>query len=706
MKNRCQKILLSLCAFAGLGFASANAEAPPTATAARPNIIFILCDDLGFGDTGPTFQLARAALNNPSQPSFSTPGLDAFAAQGLVLRNHYCPAPVCAPSRASLLTGVTQGHASVRNNMFDYALANNHTLATVLKQAGYSTAAFGKWGLQGLKKRAAKADAAESEESENAPDEQKHWTAYPTKRGFDYYFGYVRHGDGHFHYPKEDKKEIWENAETLKRDDLDLCYTTDLFTARAKKWIVDHQAASAGKPFFIYLAYDTPHAKLQYAPSAYPAGRGLKGGLQWLGQPGKMINSAEGKYDGWCHPDYAKATYGPGAKPWPEMQKRFASSVRRIDECVDDVVQLLKDLNLDQNTLIVFTSDNGPSKESYFKGQGYSTDFFRSAGPHSGIKRDVIEGGVRVPTLVRWPAAIPAGKVSRSPSGFWDWMVTFAEVAGVPAPAASDGVSIVPTLTQQGKQRPGTIYVEYAVKGKSPNGAYMPAHLQGRDRDEMQMVQVGPYTGVRYGILSHKEDFEIYDVEKDPSQSKNLAKEPGMAELQTKMKARVLQQRMPNPDAPRPYDDIPVPAVTPTKKTDGKIYVATYEGNWPWMPEFKTLKQGPVKNGTAIALSELPETENFGAAFVGLLKVDETGEYTFHADTDAGSQLFIHDARVIDDDFARTGAEVSGKIRLAAGYHPIRFYYRHLSGPRKLQLEYSGPGISRQPVPASALALP
>ncbi len=680
---------------------------PAPSTPARPNIIFILCDDLGFGDIGPTYQFERAAAKDPAIPVISTPSLNKVAAEGLLLRNHYCAAPVCAPSRASLLNGVTQGHASIRDNMFDNPLDNNHTLATVLKQAGYATAAFGKWGLQGHKKSAAAAADSEKEETENSPDEQKYWTAYPTKRGFDYYFGYVRHGDGHFHYPKEDKKEVWENANTLKRQDLDLCYTTDLFTARAKKWIVDQKKASADQPFFLYLAYDTPHAKLQYPPSAFPAGGGLKGGLQWLGQPGKMINAATGKYDSWCDPEYANATYGSEKKPWPEMQKRFATSVRRIDDCVGDLIQLLKDLNLDQNTLIVFTSDNGPSKESYFKGQQYSTDFFRSAGPHSGIKRDVIEGGVRVPTLVRWPAGIPAGRVSRNPSGFWDWMVTFAELAGLPAPAASDGVSLVPTLTEQGKQRPGTLYVEYLHQGTSPNGAYMPEHLRGRMREQMQMIQLGGYTGVRYDISAASDNFEIYDVERDPAQTKNLAKEPGMAELQAKMKARVLQLRRPNPKAPRPYDNAPVPPVQLSKQQAGKIAVGFYEGNWPWMPEFKTLQPAkPASYATEISLKNLPDTDHFGAAFVGYINIATAGDYTFHADTDSGCQLFLHDARVIDDDFGRDGKPVKGTIHLAAGLHPFRFYYRHTTGERKLLLDYSGPGIDRQPLPAEVLVVP
>ena len=208
-------------------------QAAETKPAPRPNIIFILCDDLGYGDIGVFYQNERAAQHNPGVPFFITPHIDTLARDGVKLQQHYCAAPVCAPSRASLLTGLTQGHANIRDNQFDKALADTHTLGTVLQQAGYATAAVGKWGLQG----SAKAGGTEADEEGSAA----RWPAYPTKRGFDFYFGYVRHKDGHFHYPKEDKREVWENNREVSAG-LDLCYTTDLFTARAKKWIADHTA--------------------------------------------------------------------------------------------------------------------------------------------------------------------------------------------------------------------------------------------------------------------------------------------------------------------------------------------------------------------------------------------------------------------------------------------------------------------------------
>ena len=451
-----------------------------------PNIIFVLCDDLGYGDIGVFYQNQRATLNDRSIPFFSTPNIATLARDGVQLKQHYCGAPVCAPSRASLLTGVTQGNASVRDNQFDKELANTHTLGTVLQKAGYATAAFGKWGLQGgvLPKKNKKTKKIEQPGSNSL----EKWPAYPTKRGFDYYFGYVRHVDGHFHYPKEDGREVWENDRELSAN-LDKCYTTDLFTARAKKWITEQTVTHPRQPFFVYLAYDTPHAKLENPPCAYPSGGGLKGGVQWTGKPHAMLNTATGKVDGYMFPKYASATWDNDRNPatpevpWPDVQKRYANDVRRIDFAVGDLRQLLKDLNIDDNTLVVFTSDNGPSIESYLK-ENYAPTFFRGYGPFDGIKRDTWEAGIREPTLARWPVAIPSGRVDKTASGQWDWLATFCELARVPIPAASDGVSLVPSLTGKGTQMPGTIYIEYFNGGTTPKfGDFSPEH-RGRRRGQ------------------------------------------------------------------------------------------------------------------------------------------------------------------------------------------------------------------------------
>lgn len=665
-----------------------------SAVETKPNIIFILCDDLGYGDVGVFYQNQRAALNDRSVPFFSTPHIDSLARDGVKLMQHYSGAPVCAPSRASLLTGLTQGHASVRDNQFDKALPDTHTLGTVMKQAGYATAAFGKWGLQGTDKAPKKEKKNEAEDAGGGvaaggimPDS---WIAYPTKRGFDHYFGYVRHVDGHFHYPKEDGREVWENDREVSGD-LDKCYTADLFTARAKKWITDQTNAHPKQPFFIYLAYDTPHAKLQNPPCAYPAGGGLEGGVQWTGQPHAMLNTATGTVDGYMFPDYAKATWDDDHNPatpevpWPDVQKRFANDVRRIDFCVGDMLQLLKDLKIDDNTLVVFTSDNGPSQESYLP-EKYAPTFFRGFGPFDGIKRDTWEGGMREPTLARWPGGIPAGRVDKDPSGQWNWLATFCDLAGVPAPAASDGVSLRPSLTGRGRQMPGTVYIEYFEKGRTPKYEEFDSTHQGRERAQMQNIYLNGYKGIRYNVKSADDDFEIYNLAKDEREIHNLAASPEFAALQTEMKARVLQVRTPNSSAPRPYDNALVPPVPQTPSGSPGLMWSLFKGAWPWLPDFRMLAPETTGQTKQIDLSMAHGDQPFGVAFAGYFHAAQDGEYTFTLDSDTGAMLFLHDIRVIDEPMKNPAGKFTGGVHLKAGWHPLRLYYRH-AGSAKPHLE-------------------
>ena len=211
-----------------LNFHNAIAQ---TTVSKSPNIIFMMADDQGYGDLGIFFQNERR--KNKSKPAELSPQLDKLASQGVMLTQYYCAAPICAPSRASLLLGVSQGHANVRDNQFDKALEDNYTMASTLRTLGYSTAAIGKWGLQG---------------NDKYDFNGYQWPAHPLKRGFDYYFGYMRHSDGHEHYPKEalyrkywaeNGKGVWENYTNLTQK-LDKCYTADLWTALAKKYIIDH----------------------------------------------------------------------------------------------------------------------------------------------------------------------------------------------------------------------------------------------------------------------------------------------------------------------------------------------------------------------------------------------------------------------------------------------------------------------------------
>jgi arylsulfatase A-like enzyme len=662
---------------------------------AAPNVNFVLSDDLGHGDMGVFFQNLRKTNNVRSEPWHMTPHLDSLASSGIRLQRHYCPAPVCAPSRASFLLGVHQGHANVRDNQFDKALENNHTLATVLKGAGYATAAIGKYGLQG---------------GGGSPSA---WPAYPTKRGFDYYFGYVRHGDGHEHYPKEGlyrgTKECYD-GDTNITPSLDRCYTTDLFTARAKRWIAEHHAKNPNQPFFVYLAFDTPHAVLELPTQAYPSGGGTNGGLQWIGTPGNMINTAAGTIDSYYHPDYAAATWDDDSNAstpevaWPDVYKRYATSVRRIDDCVGDLRLLLQQLKIETNTLVVFTTDNGPSKESYLS-EGYDPTFFNSFGPHDGIKRDTWEGGIRVGALATWPTRIPPNHASQLACGAWDWMPTFAELAGVPSPARSDGVSLLPTLTGNGSQRTPLVYVEYYEGGSTPSYAEFDASHRGRSRRQMQVLFEGNYKGIRYNTTSAATDFEIYDMTSDPKETNNLATQPSFASMQQLLKDRVLRIRRPDSTAARPYDSALVPAFASGSFTNGVLEYATYEGSWPWVPEFASMSAVSTGQVAGIDLSVRTRDDNFGIAFSGFITIPESGDYSFYVQSDSGAHFRIHEATVLDDDFSRTGAEVSGTIRLGAGRHPFRLYYRHTIGTRVLEFKYSGPGIPKQPVPASAFAI-
>jgi|JI10StandDraft_1071094.scaffolds.fasta_scaffold00117_11 arylsulfatase A-like enzyme len=710
MKNPLVRTVKPLLTFAALAIAAMAAPEK------KPNIIFILADDLGYGDLGVFYQNARRAAADRAAPWHFTPNLDGMAAAGARLTNQYVGAPVCAPSRSTLLLGVHQGHANVRDNQFDKALESNHTLATVLHQAGYATAIIGKWGLHGV-----------SDDNANAP-------AHPLNRGFDYYYGYLRHVDGHEHYPKEqlyfaEKAKargpirVWENRSDVTAL-LDKCYTTDLFTARAKKWITERQEQAPGQPFFLLLAYDTPHAALELPTQPYPAGGGRTGGMQWLGTPGHAITTASGKIDSWTHPDYADATYDHDHNPatpeqvWPEANRRYATDVRRIDDGVGDLLQLLKDLQIDNNTLVVFASDNGPSIESHVGGN-ITPEFFASFGPFDGIKRDCWEGGMRTPTIARWPARIPAGRVIDLPSGTWDWLPTFAHAAGLPAPARSDGISLLPALTGRGTLAPReALYFEYAVNGRTPNFPGFEASRRNRERGQMQAVRIGDFMGVRYNIASARDDFEIYNVRTDPKEATNLAqgassqRHPTPANeltpidtLQTRMKEIALQSRRPEADTRRPYDHDLVPANAAVSTVPGVIS-HYYEGSFPWVPDFAPLPAiargiQPMPN-----LAPLRRQMDSGLMFSGYIDVPADGEYTFHLRTDTGAELRIHEATVIDADYGyESGTEKAGSIRLKAGLHSFRLSYRRgATGTPLLEWTWSKPGASPEAIPASAFA--
>ncbi len=655
-----------------LGVFATCAPVDQEATDSQPNIIFILTDDLGYGDLGVLYQNDR---DREGKFAHKTPNLDKMAGEGTLLTRHYVPAPVCAPSRASLMLGVHQGHANVRDNQFDKALEDNHTIATVLKEAGYTTGIVGKYGLQG--------------KEGNSPET---WPAYPTRRGFDFFFGYVRHVDGHNHYPahealKRPPMELYYGDQEISSQ-LEGAYTTDLFTAAAKKWITDVKQEKPEQPFFLYLAYNTPHAGLQVAPTPYPDGGGLNGGVQWIGEDGNFINAIGDTIDNYIHPDY-------NDKDWPETQKRFASMVRRIDNAVADVRQLLQDLNIAENTMIVFSSDNGPHHESYGYGD-YDPTFFDSYGEMDGVKRDTWEGGIRVPTFAWWPGKIIAGARDDIPSQFHDWLPTFAAIAGIPAPARTDGVSLLPQLINEGGMDSSTVYVEYENNGSTPDyDEFDPSHA-GETRKQMQVIYLDGLKGVRYNIQSHQDDFRIYNTKNDTRELQNLAEDGNYALLQQRMKNEVLRLRRTNQSAIRPYDSLPIPAYSNFETLPGLQY-EVYNVAVPWVPVINSLDEELVEAGTTDGFGnlDLSAKENWVVDYKGYLKVPATGSYTFIFKNNGKAIMRLHKALVVDADKNYTsGEEITTQLMLEEGLHPIHLIYSG-SGSPDIELQWIGPQFER-----------
>jgi arylsulfatase A-like enzyme len=621
-------------------FTSLSAFAQP---AKKPNVIFILADDLGYGDVGILYQNSRAGTG---KPYMQTPHLDALAESGVILRQHYTACPVCAPARASLMTGQSQGHCAIRNNQFDKPIPDGTiTLASMMKQAGYHTMIVGKWGLGGKAKTG--------------------YSAHPMKRGFDEFFGFMEHAFGHTYY-HDNKHPLMDGMEDVKNKYEDV-YSTDLFTARAKKMIVDHHAAHPDQPFFMYLAYTAVHMELDVPGEPYPAGSGLRGGMQWPVKP------TPGTKNTWIYPEFEKK---PG---WNKSMRRYATMAHRLDDGVGDVMQLLKDLNIADDTLVIFTSDNGPANEGNAKEGSSDPRLFDSWGPFDGFKRDCWEGGVREPTFASWPGHIASKRTSDLPSIFYDWMPTLAEVAGVAAPTQSDGVSILPTILDKGQQRPREfLYVEYDHTAKNVQPAskdvFARKHVAGRG--QQQVVRIGDYVGIRTMIESAEDPLRLYDVMKDPHEDHDLHSEPAHQDLLKRMTELLVTARYPDPGAERPYDDVPMPAVGAAIKA-GEIKVSTYTGDWPWVPDFTSMTPAASEMVKSISI---PKTRNnLGFLFEGYVQVPADGEYTF--DLKGGGDLWLHDAHVI-----YSGHDRTAKVRLLKGWHPIRLAYVHKSGTPELSL--------------------
>ena len=666
---------------------SLGAAAEPK-KADRPNVIFVLCDDLGPGDLGALWQNGRKG-----KQKFTTPNMDQFAKEGMILSRHYCPAPSCMASRSSLMTGRHQGHCARRNTQFDAEIPDVHTLGSVMSKAGYATAAIGKWGMAGGPHQLSIKPVRGDRSPKTNP-------SHPTLRGFDYFYGYTAHRDAHYHYPKLGNRPLYDGFVDVT-DRLAKCYSTDLLTARTKKWIVDHHKAHPKKPFFTYLCYTAPHAGLRIpttshltAKGNYPPGGGLNGGVQWLEDAANgQINTAKGAVDKGMHPEVARAV-GDDGQSWPDHARRHATMVRRIDDAIADLVQLLKDLKIDDNTLIVFTSDNGTPREHGLDDVGtYAPDYLDTFGRYDGTKTDMWEGGVRMPTLVRWPSVVTAGSESDAASQFHDWMATFCDLSGVPTPAVSDGVSIVPTLTGQGKQARGVVYGEIKMGGVTSKFTEFEAARRGHRRGQMQSILIGDYKGIRVDIKNHQGTFEVYHTLNDPKETTDLAGKHGVP-TQKQFQAAVLRSRRINPSVPRPYDNALIPAVTGIATRSGLVR-KEFAGKFDWVPQ--------LGNGTTSGRKIVKGlTVTTGAQqFMGYLRVPKNGVYHFALTTKGKAVVRLHNALLIDADSQYTAGSkaLSGKIALQAGLHPLRINCLDPDNAPALSLEWQAQGEKMKPIP-------
>ncbi len=471
--------------------------------AARPNVVFIMADDLGYGDLGCY-----------GQEKIRTPHIDQLAAEGMRFTQAYAGSSVCAPSRSSLMAGFHNGHNRIRDNLPHgiYLRPDDFTLAELFKQAGYATGGVGKWGL-------------------GVPGS---W-GLPNQQGFDYWYGHINQDQAHFYYPDY----LWENDELVLLQEMVMVnevgklkgnrggensfYTHDLFTDKAVQFIGQNRE----NPFFLYLSYTIPHF------SDYPKD-----------SPEHFIVPSDAPYTD---------------EDWPQMAKNYAAMISRMDGDVGKIMELLKALGIDENTLVIFTSDNGP-----YTGVPTPIEFFNSNGPFRGGKRDLYEGGIRVPFIARWKNVIPAGTENDKVIAFWDMMPSFADLTGHPAELETDGISILPDLKGQKGKEHEFLYWDY--------GHVRPTFKQA--------IRQGPYKGI--SITSKEQrSFELYKLEEDPGETKNIA--DSHPEVVDELQKMMDQAYAPTNDYPRrsgpkasneddPFSQVPGVAINHKPASSG-VYV-------------------------------------------------------------------------------------------------------------------------------------
>lgn len=417
---------------------------PVTAAPSRPNVILILADDLGYGHVGCY-----------GQKKIATPNLDKLAAEGMRFTQFYSGACVCAPARSTLMTGLHTGHTPVRNNGMDrYLAAEDVTVAEVLKKAGYATGGFGKWGLG----------------RETTP-------GVAVKKGFDTWFGQYSQTHAHFHYPAFLMHDLKQQSLPANEGKKRGSYAPDVIHQQALSFIKAHK----DRPFFAYLAYTLPHVEL-VAPLA-------------------TRNPYEGKW-----PKIARADPRPGYLGSDDALAEFAGMVSHLDAQVGEVMALLKTLQIDDNTVVLFSSDNGPQPGAW---TDIFVDFFNGNGPFRGAKGSFYEGGIREPLIVRWPGRIKAATVSDHVSYFPDVMPTLAELAEAReyVPRTLDGVSFAPTLLGKSQDQKEHTYLYWEADGAKQEVVH-------------QAVRWGNWKAVR---PRNRGAWELYDLKNDIGEKTNLA---------------------------------------------------------------------------------------------------------------------------------------------------------------------------------------
>lgn len=408
----------------------------------QPNIIFIMADDLGYGHLGCY-----------GQKKIRTPNLDQFSSEGMRFTQCYAGSPVCAPSRSVLMTGMHCGHTSVRGNSGGIPiLPEDVTIGEVLKQGGYTTGIFGKWGL---------GDTGT--------------TGVPNKQGFDEFFGYLHQVHCHFYYPyylwENDKKYLLPGNEGGKRQQ----YTHDIIVDKALNFIRSNKSG----PFFLYLPFTIPHTELLVPEDSFSEYEGK------FPEPNPYVDS-RGHY-----------------ADQPAPRTTFAAMVTRMDRDIGRIMALLKELEIDEDTIVFYTSDNGGQMSG-----GPDLEFFQGNRELRAGKGQLYEGGIRVPMMVRWPGKIGAGLVNDHVWAFWDVMPTLSELAGVKISYSIDGISVVPTLLGQEKvgrqqQKHEFLYWEHP-----------------RGKDLMQAVRMDDWKAVR---LKGEGQLELYNLKYDIGEYNNMA---------------------------------------------------------------------------------------------------------------------------------------------------------------------------------------